>query len=146
MPLKWHCLCLSSRAMVEEKDLTSDGKGKFRINCQNISAGLTEFQQFSFHHKPLHVRERYLYRVRLETCVVWAPRREWSSILLVENSEYTTLGFTRHTKEEDAGGKKNKALLSFLNYSCPGGMLSLLCFCQLTHVQVRWWRHGVCVF
>lgn len=29
--------------------------------------------------------------------------------------------------------RKNKALLYFLNYSCPGGMFSPFCFCQLTH-------------
>lgn len=108
-----------------------EGKANFRINCRNASAGLTEFEQLCFRHKPLHVRERYLYRVRLETCVVWAPWREWSSILLVGNSQYTTLGFTRHTKERDTGGKKTRLFCLFLIIHAREG-------CSLSFVSVSW--------
>lgn len=108
-----------------------EGKANFRINCRNASAGLTEFEQLCFRHKPLHVRERYLYRVRLETCVVWAPWREWSSILLVGNLQYTTLGFTRHTKERDTGGKRTRLFCLFLIIHAREG-------CSLSFVSVSW--------
>lgn len=117
--------------MVEEEDLMFEGRANPGINCREAPAGLTEFQQFCFHHKPLRVRERYLYGVRLETCVVWAPWRDWASILLVENSEYTTLGFTRHTKEGDTGGKKTRLFCLFLIIHAREG-------CSLSFVFVSW--------
>lgn len=118
------------QSYVRGNDLDVWGNGKFRINCRTASVGLTEFPQFCFHHKPPHVRGRYLYRVRLETCVVWAPWREWSSILLVENLEYTTLGFTRHTKEGDAGKKQDFFCLFLIIHAWEG--------CSLSFVFVNW--------
>lgn len=90
-----------------------------------------------FHHEPLHVREREILvqgQIGNMCCVSTMER---IILRLISGEPHWGLLDTQKKEiQEEREKEKNKALLSFLNYSCPGGMLSLLCFCQLTHVQV----------